>query len=368
LAGGVAHDLNNILSAIVGYPDMLLMDLSPDDSMAAPLEAIKISGERAAAIVQDLLTLARRGVVINEVVNLNTIIEDYLQSPFHQKLCHFHAGIGIEIRLAADLLNVQGSALHLSKTVMNLVSNASEAIQGEGRVTITTENRYVDASMTGYDQVARGEYATLTVADTGEGISPEDLEHIFEPFFTKKVMGRSGTGLGMAVVWGTVRDHKGYIDVKSDLGGGTAFTLYLPATREARTVKTDFNLNAYKGRGETLLVVDDIEEQRDMASQMLSRLGYRVATVKSGEEAVTFVENQKVDLVILDMIMDPGIDGLETYTRLLEVYPGIKAVIASGFSQSERIQAAQELGAGAYLKKPYTLEKLATVVRQELMR
>jgi PAS domain S-box-containing protein len=368
LAGGVAHDLNNILSAMVGYPDMLLMDLSPDHSMSPPLKAIKQSGERAAAIVQDLLTLARRGVVINEVVNLNTIIEDYLQSPFHQKLCHFHAGIGIEIRLAADLLNVQGSALHLSKTVMNLVSNASEAIQGEGCVTITTENRYVDASMTGYDQVARGEYATLTVTDTGEGISPEDLEHIFEPFFTKKVMGRSGTGLGMAVVWGTVKDHKGYIDVKSDLGSGTAFTLYFPATRETQTAKTDFNLNAYKGRGETLLVVDDIKEQRDMASQMLSRLGYRVATVKSGEEAVTFVENQNVDLVILDMIMDPGIDGLETYTRLLEVYPGIKAVIASGFSQTERIQAAQELGAGAYLKKPYTLEKLATVVRQELMR
>jgi PAS domain S-box-containing protein len=368
LAGGVAHDLNNILSAMVGYPDMLIMDLPPDNPMVASLKAIKQSGERAAAIVQDLLTLARRGVVINEVVSLNDIVLEYLGSPVYQKLRRFHPNMRVEKQLAPDLLNVQGSALHLSKTLMNLVSNASEAIDDDGCVSISTENRYVDRSMGGYDQVGKGEYATLKVSDTGEGISPEDLERIFEPFFTKKVMGRSGTGLGMAVVWGTVKDHKGYIDVKSTMGQGTAFTLYFPTTREVLTEKVDFDLKQYKGMGETLLVVDDVAEQRDLASQMLSRLGYHVSTASSGEAAVAFVENQSVDLVILDMIMDPGIDGLETYTRMVKIQPGIKAVIASGFSQTHRIQAAQDLGAGAYLKKPYTLEKLATAVHRELAR
>jgi CheY-like chemotaxis protein len=327
---------------------------------------IQKTGSQAAAIVQDLLTLARRGVMTNEVVNLNTIVKEYLQTPVHEKICRFHPGIRLETHLGKDLLNVQGSSLHLAKTMMNLVSNAAEAIMGEGCVTITTENRYVDRPLGGFDQVAKGEYATLTVADTGGGIAPEDLERIFEPFFTKKVMGRSGTGLGMAVVWGTVKDHKGYIDLHSMEGEGTAFTLYFPATREVAREKVDFDLNAYKGMGEHLLVVDDVAEQREMASQMLTRLGYRVHTAESGEAAVTFVQTQPVDLVVLDMIMDPGIDGLETYARLSRVQPGIKAIIASGFSQTDRIQAAQELGAGGYLKKPYTLEKLATAIRQEL--
>ncbi|MDJ0780762.1 MAG: response regulator [Desulfosarcinaceae bacterium] len=368
LAGGVAHDLNNILSAIVGYPDMLLMDLSADSPMIGSLAAIKQSGERAAAIVQDLLTLARRGVVVNEVVNLNIIVEEYLKTPVFQKLCRFHPHIRVETHLASDLLNVKGSALHLAKTVMNLVSNASEAIQGTGTVVISTENRYVDQPLRGYDRVATGEYATMTVTDTGEGISPEDLEHIFEPFFTKKVMGRSGTGLGMAVVWGTVKDHKGYIDVSSTQGKGTVFTLYLPATREALAKRVDFDLKQYKGKGEHILVVDDVPEQRDLADQMLSRLDYQVTTVPSGEAAVAFVEKEAVDLVILDMIMDPGIDGLETFTRLSKRRPGIKVVIASGYSQTERVQAALDRGAGAYLKKPYSLEKLATTVRRELIR
>jgi CheY-like chemotaxis protein len=130
--------------------------------------------------------------------------------------------------------------------------------------------------------------------------------------------------------------------------------------------KVGFNLKAFKGKGEDLLVVDDVAEQRELASQMLTRLGYRVHTAENGEAAISFVEAQRVDLVVLDMIMDPGIDGLETYARLSRVQPGIKAIIASGFSQTDRIQAAQELGAGGYLKKPYTLEKLATAIRQEL--
>jgi CheY-like chemotaxis protein len=251
---------------------------------------------------------------------------------------------------------------------MNLISNAAEAITGEGNVAIATENRYVDQPFGRFERVAKGEYAALTVSDTGGGIAPEDLERIFEPFFTKKVMGRSGTGLGMAVVWGTVKDHKGYIDLRSKEGEGTSFTLYFPATREVAHEKVSFNFKAFKGKGEELLVVDDVAEQRDLANQMLTRLGYRVHTAENGEAAISFVQAQRVDLVVLDMIMDPGIDGLETYSQLCKVRPGIKAIIASGFSQTGRIQAAQKLGAGVYLKKPYTLEKLATAVHHELTR
>jgi two-component system cell cycle sensor histidine kinase/response regulator CckA len=369
LAGGVAHDLNNILSAMLGYPELLLLDLPADSKMVPSLKAIRLSGEKAAAIVQDLLTLARRGVAITEVINLNRIVEDYLENPVLEKLRAFHPGLVIETRLEKELLNVRGSSIHLSKTLMNLVSNAAEAMPQGGTVTIATENHYMDHPILGYDQVAEGDYATLIVSDTGEGIAPEDIDRIFEPFFTKKVMGYSGTGLGMAVVWGTVKDHNGYIDVQSTQGVGTTFTLYFPVTRDAIEEETEpFTISGFKGRGEKILVVDDMDEQRRLASSMLSRLGYVVDTAPSGEAAVEAVSKQPVDLLVLDMIMDPGIDGLETFRRIKAVQKNVKAIIASGFSETNRVRETQELGAGAYIKKPYTLEKLAKSVRKALDR
>ncbi len=200
LAGGVAHDLNNILSGLVGYPELLLVDLPEDSPLRAPILAIQNSGKKAAATVQDLLTLARRGVAVTEVANLNDIVSEYLRSPEHQKLKAFHPDAQIQTSYDTALLNVLASPVHLSKSVMNLVSNAAEALPGGGVVTISTSNRYVDRPIRGYDEVKEGDYAVLTVADNGIGISPDDLGKVFEPFFTKKVMGRSGTGLGMAVV------------------------------------------------------------------------------------------------------------------------------------------------------------------------
>jgi two-component system cell cycle sensor histidine kinase/response regulator CckA len=369
LAGGVAHDLNNILSGIVSYPELLLMDLPADSPLVGPVQTIRQSGEKAAAIVQDLLTLARRGVAVTEVVNLNRIVGDYLRNPEHAKLLRFHADVRVDARLADDLFNVMGSPVHLSKTLMNLVSNAAEAMPGGGTIVIATENRYVDHPIGEYDHVEEGDYAVLTVSDTGEGIAPEDRERIFEPFFTKKVMGRSGTGLGMAVVWGTVKDHRGYIDLQSTEGRGTTFSLYFPVTREAvRPETARFSMADYRARGERILVVDDVPEQRQLAASMLTRLGYHVATAASGEEAEAYLREQSVDLVVLDMIMDPGIDGLETYRRLRAIRRQQRAVIASGFSETGRVRAAQALGAGAYVKKPYTLEILAKTVRAELDR
>ena len=180
-------------------------------------------------------------------------------------------------------------------------------------------------------------------------------------------MGRSGTGLGMSVVWGTVKDHKGYINVESTPRKGTTFTLYFPVTREE--IVSDRSLHpieGYMGKGESILVVDDKEEQRDLASKVLNKLCYSVTTVASGEEAVKHMRNNSVALLVLDMIMDPGMDGLEAYKKILKLHPGQKAIIASGFSETERVKEAQRLGAGTYVRKPYTLEKIGLAVKEEL--
>jgi two-component system cell cycle sensor histidine kinase/response regulator CckA len=252
---------------------------------------------------------------------------------------------------------------------MNLVSNAAESISGKGEVTIRTENRYLDKAVRGYDAVEEGDYAVLTVSDTGIGIPVEDRERIFEPFYTKKTMGRSGTGLGLAIVWGTVKDHNGYIDVQTEVGQGTTFTLYFPVTREELIVQQQkIPIERYMCKGESVLVVDDIAEQRDVAAGLLARLGYEVHSVSSGEEAVEYLKGNKSDILVLDMIMTPGIDGLETYKRVLEVNPQQKAIIVSGFSETDRVKEAQKLGAGAYVKKPYMMEKIGLAVRKELDR
>jgi len=367
LAGGVAHDLNNILSGLVSYPELLLMDLPEDSPLKNPILTIKKSGEKAAAIVQDMLTLARRGVAVTEVVNLNNIITEYLKSPEHKRLSLYHPNVQVETDLETNLLNISGSPVHLSKTIMNLVSNAAEAMPHGGSISISAKNQYIAKPIRGYDDVAEGDYVVFSISDTGIGISPEDMERIFEPFYTKKVMGRSGTGLGMAVVWGTIKDHKGYIDVQSTEGKGTTCRLYFPVAREeAVKGKSSISIEEYMGKEEAILIVNDVKEQREIASRMLKKLGYTVTVVSSGEEAVAYLKEHTVDLILLDMIMAPGIDGLETYKRILELHPRQKAIIASGFSETDRMKKAQRLGAGTYVKKPYVLEKIGIAVRDEL--
>ena len=369
LAGGVAHDLNNILSGIVSYPELLLLDLPKDSPLIEPILTIQESGQRAASIVQDLLTLARRGVAGTGVMNLNHLIHDYLKSPEFENLKSLHSDLQVENDLDADLLNVMGSPIHLSKTIMNLVTNAAESMPNGGTIRIFTKNRYIDRPITGYDHVEEGDYAVLGISDTGLGISPDSLPRIFEPFYTKKVMGRSGTGLGLAVVWGTVKDHNGYIDVESVEGEGSTLSLYFPVTREGLTAdKTHLSMGDYSGKKESILVVDDVKGQRDIATSILEKLGYRVASVSNGEDAIAYMKENSADLLVLDMIMEPGIDGLETYKRILELRPGQKAIIASGFSETERVKEAQKLGAGEYIRKPYTIEKIGLAVRSELMK
>ena len=365
LAGGVAHDLNNVLSGIVSYPELLLLDLPEDSKLREPIETIHESGKKAAAIVQDLLTVARGVAVRRETLNLNSIICRYLQSPEYKELLHSQPTVTIKTNLDQDILNIKGSSVHVEKTIMNLVSNASEAIETSGTVTISTMNCYVEKPIHGYNDVHIGRYVVLSVEDNGTGISDEDLARIFEPFYTKKVMGRSGTGLGLALVWNAVQDHQGYIDVITG-NRGSKFEIYFPVTGDALTSKLSVPLEMLHGRGETILIIDNEEMQRRISCSMLEALGYRTKALAGGEEAVEYLQDHRVDLALIDMIMDSGMSGRETYERIIAIHRHQKAIIVSGFAETEDVKKTLELGAGRFLMKPLTLEKLGIAVKKEL--
>ena len=366
MAGGVAHDLNNILSGIVTYPEILLLRLPEDSDLRKPIQTIHDSGKRAAEIVADLLTVARGVASEKIIVNLNSLAGEYFVSPEYNHTRDEHPQISYSLDCDPDLFNISCSPVHLKKCMMNLVNNGSEAIHGDGTITVATCNRYVDKPVAKNQYMEKGEYVVLTVSDTGSGIARQDQEHIFEPFYTKKKMGRSGTGLGLAIVWNTVHDHDGAVTIVSD-EKGTTFELYFPSVRKDVTLEASkSDLSDLQGNNELVLVVDDEPQQREIASEMLSLLGYRVETVQSGADAVAFVKEKQVDLLILDMIMDPGINGQQTYKQINELYPGQKAIIASGFSETEDVKATLLLGAGFFIRKPYTMFQLGLAARQVL--
>lgn len=366
LASGVAHDLNNVLVGLVTCPDLLLMELPEDSPLRSKISMIQRSGQKAAAIVQDLLTLARRGIKNSSVLNLNTIITEYLASPESASTLRLHSAITIETDLAADLMNMKGDRVHLSKVVMNLLNNAAEAMPTGGIIRVSTSNRFLERELHLYETIPPGEYISLTVSDEGVGISGDDISRIFEPFFSKKSMARSGSGLGMTVIWATIKDHEGFIDLQSREGEGTRFILYLPVTRDLEiSTGRRIGLEEYLGT-EKVLIVDDVPEQRQIASSMLTKLGYIVTAVANGEAAVEYLQQNAVDIIILDMIMPGGMDGLETFQAIIKQWPEQKAIITSGYSESERVQALQQMGVEVYVQKPYTLEKLGIAIRKEL--
>jgi two-component system, cell cycle sensor histidine kinase and response regulator CckA len=368
LASGVAHDLNNILVGLVAYPDLLLLELPQDSPLRDKITLIQRSGQKAAAIVQDLLTLGRRGVKISEVIDLNAVISEYLASLEFDAAWKYHPTTTLEKDLSPELLRIKGSKVHLGKAFMNLLNNAAEAMPAGGTIRLSSCNRYLETPLRRYEEIPPGEYVCLSIADEGVGIAKDDLSRIFEPFFSMKSMRRSGSGLGMTVVWTTVKDHGGFVDLQSREGEGTRIELYLPATREQEDQSPQrMVLENYLGT-ERVLIVDDVPEQLQIAANMLGKLGYAVATVASGEAALAYLGVHEADLVVLDMVMPGGIDGLETYRRILEIRPSQRAIITSGYSESERVCALQALGAGGYVQKPYTLGKIGIAVRRELDR
>ncbi len=368
LAGEIAHDMNNVLGVIFAYAELLQEKLPRGNSLRPYVDNILAAGEKGAAIMQDLLILTRKkDAPTSSIVNINKAISDCLKTPVFQKIQISHPGVTFRAELAGGLLNIGGAPTELGKTILNLLSNAAGAAGHSGEVIIRTEKRHLGNPLPGGDAIAAGEYAVLTVSDTGAGISTAELAPIFEPFYATKTLGRSGTGLELPIVWRTVRDLGGCIEVKSEAGAGSTFTLYFPLAGEELSVEQQaMPPEPFMGRGESILVVDDMPAQRDLATRMLKRLGYNVRAVANGNEAVRYLQDHQADLVVLDMIMDHGMDGLETYERILEISPGQRAVIVSGFSETDRVRKAQELGAGPYVRKPYLLHELGFAVRNNL--
>jgi two-component system cell cycle sensor histidine kinase/response regulator CckA len=257
MAGGVAHDLNNILSGIVAYPDLLLRKLPTESDLRKPIEAIQQSGKRAAEVVGDLLTVARGSASQKDITNLNKLVIEYLHSPEGKTLFTRFPKVAIVTELAPDLLNLSCSATHIKKCLMNLITNAAEAISNTGKIVVSTRNQYIEKPIVSNQYVERGEYVVVSCRDSGSGISDEDISKIFEPFYTKKVLGRSGTGLGLAIVWTTVHEHGGIITVNSD-NKGTKIELYFPISREKMSELVQaIKLEQIVGNNEHILIVDD---------------------------------------------------------------------------------------------------------------
>ena len=366
LAGGVAHDLNNMLGPLVGYPELMLQKLPEDSPLRKQVERIGKSAKRAASVIQDLLMLARRGRLEMSPVDLNDVVKTYLDSPSFITLSEEHPDITVKTQLDETTSVMNGSCPHLSKVVMNLIINAFDAMPNGGELTIETSQQYIKKLLGGYDKIEQGDYILLRVRDTGIGIDRKDLDKIFEPYFSRKKMGASGSGLGLSVVYGIVKDHKGYYDIFSVVGQGTEFVLYFPVCENEIEEDVDIVMS-FEGN-ETVLVVDDAEEQREMASELLSHLGYRVKTACNGREAIQYLKNNQADIVMLDMIMERGFDGLDTYREILKLHPEQKVIIVSGFSATDRVNEMQRLGAGQYIKKPYTFNTIGRAIREELDR
>ena len=369
MAGGVAHDLNNILSGIINYPELLLLRLPLDSPLRKPLSQIHDSGKRAARVVADLLTIARGVAAIKETTCLNDLVLEHLESPEHEKLCSTFPHISFESKLDGDLWTVSSSRVHIQKCLMNLLNNGAEAFPAGtgGSIIITTGNIEINRTLPGFADMKVGNYVVLAVADNGPGIHTDDLDHIFEPFYTRKTMGRSGTGLGLTVVWNTMQDHRGAVTVSNNPGSGTIFSLYFPAIQEkVAPPPASADFLELCGLGQHILIVDDEPQQRDIATQILRNLNYSTEAVASGEEAIWYLKNHHADLIILDMIMPPGLSGRQTYETILAIHPGQKAIIASGFAEGEEVAKLQALGAGQFVKKPYSIEELGGSVQRAL--
>jgi PAS domain S-box-containing protein len=364
LAGGVAHDLNNILGPLVAYPELIMMKLPPDSPHRRQLAIMGKAAQDAADVIQDLLALARRGRCELKPTNINDVIRQYLESSNCLSLQTSFPAVTLTVVLDDCVSNIQGSSSHLMKAIMNLVVNAFEAMPDGGALTIKTSREHLSQLHSDFSRIAEDDYVVLSIRDSGIGIDPRNIEKIFQPYYSDKQMGASGSGLGLAVVYGIVKDHKGYYDVFSERGKGTEFLLYFPVSHKATvaTVPIDADL---EGAG-TVLVVDDVLEQREIAEQILASLGYSVTTASSGRAALAFVAEHSVDLLILDMILEKGFDGLDTYREILKFSPSQKAIIVSGFAATDRVLQVQALGAGAYLKKPYTCQQLAEAVKRQM--
>ena len=367
MAGSVAHDLNNILSGVVSYPELLLSQMSTSDRYYTEIKKIQDAGKRAAAVVSDLVLLARGNSSLTTIENINDIILSHLSSIEHNERLANYPNVVIQTNLQQNLQNTSCSHQHIHKILLNLIGNALDAVHEDGLIRISTQNcTFTHPEASHRSGVSTREYVKISISDNGPGISQKDMEYIFDPFYTTKKMGKSGTGLGLSIVWNTVQQHNGWLEVK-DNNPGAIFEIYLPATAEIIHSQQPENIiRPSKGNGETILLVDDLPEQNDMISKLLENIGYKTISATSGEESIACLQSREVDLVLLDMIMGDGLNGRETYERILKVRPGQKAIIISGYSKSEDVVMAKALGVSHFLEKPVSLPILSLAIRQAL--
>jgi PAS domain S-box-containing protein len=361
LAGGVAHDLNNILSALVTYPELLLLDPSLCDSHKDKIRNIINGGKRAADVVSDLVLVTRNMIAARHPLLLGSLVESYLYSPEIVMMSKEYE-TNIQFKSNSSDTGILGSEIHITKALNNLILNAFEADKSKTKINIEVDTINIESEYKGYEIIPEGTYTIIKVCDSGSGIACKDLDRIFEPFYTKKVMGRSGTGLGLAVVWNTMKNHMGYIDVLTQKDIGTEFHLYFPYEKITQLPTQKAKRELALGKGQNILVVDDEEMQRNIATDMLTHLGYCPKCCDSGASALKALEEECPDAVVLDMIM-PEMDGPETLRKMLAIYPDLKVLVASGYANMESIEVAKELGAMDFIRKPYSIVTFSSKIK-----
>ncbi len=377
LAGGVAHDLNNVLGPLVALPDIMIRVLdqpvpSPEAiaELREDLQSIKGSSLRAAQTIKDLLTMSRQGRTTKEPVDLAKIVTACLTGDSLCALQRLNQNVEISHEVPGAPLVIRASESHVGRAIANLTRNAVEAIRNSGRVVVRLSSSKLTEPVADFDEVPAGNYAILTVSDNGDGIAEPHRVRIFEPFFSQKHLGeQSGSGLGLAIVHSVVKEHDGYINFTSKLGSGTTFTLYFPCANE---VLPSERISEILHRGSArILVLDDDRTQLRTCRRVLSHLGYEVDTLSNAQEVCDrFAESAAVgkspyDLVILDMVLHQNLDGLEVYQRIQTYFPAQKAILVSGYAATERAEAALKRGV-SWVVKPYTAEILAKAVRTAL--
>jgi PAS domain S-box-containing protein len=365
LTGGIAHDFNNILTAITGYGELIREELDKDDPLRTYAEIINSSADKAARLTQSLLAFSRRQLSDPRPVKMNAIIskaEGLLSRIITED-------IEIVTSLSERDPTIMADGGQVEQVLMNLASNAKAAMPGGGRLQVGTDVvRLDDAFVEGHGGGKSGEYALILVSDTGSGMDRETREKIFEPFFTTKEAGK-GTGLGLAVVYGIVRQHGGFVDVYSEPGDGTTFRIYFPLTGAAAETETRKSQGPLPGGTETILVAEDNEQIRRLLKTSLERVGYKVLLAVDGEDAIREYDKNKgqVDLLILDVIM-PKKDGRKVYDEIGKTSPGIKALFMSGYS-ADIVENKGSLPENTgYISKPISLHELLMKVRERMDR
>lgn len=362
LAGGIAHDFNNMLQGILGYASLLKMKVSETDPIYKPLAVIERTAERAAELTRQLLGYARKGKFFVETLNLNNLVGEVMKIITRT----FDRAIEIRTRLSDEIWSIEGDKSQIENVILNLCVNARDAMPKGGILTIETYNKDVLEGEFPYSWAIPGRYAVIKVTDTGTGMDEEVKKHIFEPFFTTKGIGK-GTGMGLAMVYGVVKNHNGFITVDSELGKGSIFTIYLPASEMKTEEKMEEIRTPVAGTG-TILIVDDEEAIRNLLSDTLSGLGYNTIEASNGKEAINFYLSNKdtIDLVILDLIM-PVMGGEETLIRLREINPDVKVLIATGYGVSETLKdILRDRGIKGFINKPFNIAEISEMIKTVL--